>query len=297
MKRGAAILALVAMAIVARGDVIELHDGTKIRCKIVLEDGKKIFYKVNGQTKALKVGEISGIIRSKRNPSNPSEKASPRPKTNPKSNPGHNPKEKAPANPGHKDAPAVAENPKAPPEKKPEEGRPPEPKVPRRRIVRTSDIELSKLFESLRTACDSLLSSATEEEKTFYKMRALILKKHINSCGYLAGKLALDELEDMPISTWKEKGLLVGFLADIVSGCRDRDILVYFWEEWMPYNLKRVESANSREFPLSLVKRIISDLQASYDNMYRSIQYSLRPYKYRGAQRYAVDKKTMRMPK
>jgi hypothetical protein len=294
MRYGAAIAAILSVGVLVWGDTIELHDGTKIECTIVLEDGKKVFYKINGQTKALPVGEISGIIRAKKTPPNPPKEGNPKPAENPKPNPGENPK-KAPGNPHPK--PPPAEEPAPPPEKKPEPANSPEPKIPKREIVRTSDLELAKLFESLTSACEGLLASATEEERTFYKMRALILKKHISSCGRSAGKLSLDALEDMPISTWKEKKLLVGFLADIVSECRDRDILPYFWEEWMPYNLKRVESSSSREFALGLVKRIIADLETGYGNMYRSVRYSLRPYKYRGAQRYAVDKKPMRMPR
>ena len=296
MKYGAVIPAILAVAVLAWGDTIELHDGTKIECTIVLEDGKKVFYKTNGQTKALEVGKISGIIRAKKTPANSPKEGNPKPEENPKPNPEKNPKE-TPGNPHPNPGPAPAEKPAPPSEKKPEMANNGEPEIPKRKIVRTSDLELSKLFESLKSTCDGLLASASEEERTFYKMRALILKKHISSCGRSAGKIALDSLEDMPISTWKDKELLVGFLADIVSECRDRDILPYFWEEWMPYNLKRVESSDRREFALGLVKRIIADMETAYGNMYRSIQYRLRPYKYRGAQRYAVDKTPMRMPR
>lgn len=294
MRYTAIIPAILAVTAFVWGDTIELHDGTKIECTIVLEDGTKVFYKINGQTKALPVGDISGIIRTKKAPPNPPKVDNPAPAENPK--PGEKPKE-TPGNPAPKPAPVPAEKPAPSPEKKPEPANSSEPEIPKREIVRTSDQELNKLFESLKSACDGILSSATEEEKTFYKMRALILKKHISSCGRAAGKIALDSLEDMPLSTWKEKALLVEFLADLVSECRDRDILPYFWEEWMPYNLKRVESSNSREFALGLVKRIISDLENGYGNMYRSVHYSLRPYKYRGADRYAVDKTPMRMPR
>jgi hypothetical protein len=298
MKFAAAMGAILAVAAVAWGDVIELHNGTKIECTIVLEDGKKVFYKVNGQTEALSLEEVSGIIRSAKKPlKTPDEVKADNPGNHGSvpENGSENPAE--PPTPGSKAVPAKENAPEPPAAEESEEEHPLEARVAERPAPRITDGALNGLFGSLKETCEALNASSTDEERTFYRMRAIILEKHINSCGYTAGRIALGELEDMPLPTWKEKQLYTGFLAEIVAGCHDRDIIPYFWEEWMPVNIKRVRNTHSGEFALALIKKIVADLEASHDNTYRSVKYRLKPFKFRGAQRYMVEKTPMGMPK
>ncbi|GAF71668.1 unnamed protein product [marine sediment metagenome] len=271
-------LALLLICTVIFADIVELNDGTKIECTVVLEDKDAVFIKTNGETKSIARSEIRKITRGKK------EEETPEPEPNTK--PGNDEKLSLPPdNPGE-------EKEENPDKHNPGEGTPHNPGK-----HKPGNDKLKKLFETLKATCEALPSSGTDEERTFYRMRAIILQRHINSHGAEAAKIALTELGAMRLSEWKECEIHTCFLAETAAGCRDRDIVPYFWEEWLPPMLLKIQKREDREFYMKLIKKIVSEMQSTYSNTYRTTQYVLKPYDHRGEELHTIRKKQLRMPK